>query len=106
MRSAVFGAAFNIQSANIRSATNHIIQATGSQICKNLQRRLWDLQPKGVHEWEIMCANIHDELMCPAKPEHKPRITEIVNECINDHKDIIPMIAIDWSNTLKTWADK
>lgn len=106
VRSAVFGSAFQIQAANIRSACNHQIQATGSQICKNLQRRLWDLQPIGIHPWKIQVFNCHDEVMAPCLPELKPQVTKIVQECLNYYKPLIPMIAIDWSNDLKDWSDK
>lgn len=105
-RSALFGAAFGIQGANVRAATNHVIQSTGAQICKNMQRRLWDLQPSGCHEFVLMPLNIHDEIMLPCKPEYVPHVTQIVNKTVESYKDLVPLIAIDWSNDLNTWANK
>jgi DNA polymerase I-like protein with 3'-5' exonuclease and polymerase domains len=105
-RSALFGAAFAIQGANVRAATNHVIQSTGAQICKNLQRRLWDLQPAGCDEFVLMPLNIHDEVMLPCKPEYIPHVTKVVNDTVEDYKELVPLIAIDWSNDLNTWADK
>jgi DNA polymerase I-like protein with 3'-5' exonuclease and polymerase domains len=105
-RSALFAAAFSIQSANVRAAMNHVIQSTGAQICKTLQRRLWELQPVGCHEFVIMLLNIHDEIMAPANPAYIPYIQKIVDDLINHFKELIPLIAIDWSNDLVTWADK
>lgn len=106
VRSALFGAAFQIQSANIRSATNHEIQSTGAGICKRVQRLIWDLQPSGVHSWVVRVLNIHDELMVPCKKETKIIVEAVVRKAVESYKALIPMISIDWSNELKTWADK
>ena len=106
VRSALFGAAFQIQAANIRSACNHEIQSTGSGICKKLQRNIWDLQPSGVHDWVVRTLNCHDEIMCPCKPEMKPIIKAVVDKTVESFKGIVPMISIDWGDALKTWADK
>ncbi|MDE1971032.1 MAG: hypothetical protein KGI50_05675 [Patescibacteria group bacterium] len=106
VRSAVFGAAFGIQSANVRSGTNHVIQSTGSSICKRTQRKLLELQPKGIHEWKVRCMNIHDELMVATKKDYLDPIEKSVRETVESFRPIIPMISIDWSKTLKSWADK
>jgi len=105
-RSALFGAAFAIQGANVRAATNHVIQSTGAELCKNLQRRLWDVQPSGCHQFILMPLNIHDEIMLPCLPEYVPQVTMIVNGAVEEYKELVPLVAIDWSNDLNTWADK
>ena len=66
--SALYGAAFQMQAANMRAAANHEIQSPGAEITKSVQRRLWDLQPAGVHPLMLAPLNIHDELMVVAKP--------------------------------------
>lgn len=106
VRSALFGAAFGIQGCNVRAATNHVIQSTGAQITKNLQRRLWELQPCGVHEFNLIPLNIHDEVHAPCKPEIAPAITAVVNECVEFYKPIVPLLSMAWGEKLNSWADK
>ena len=55
-----------MQAANMRSAANHEIQSPGAEITKAVQRKLWDLQPAGIHELRIGIMNVHDELMVVA----------------------------------------
>ncbi len=106
VRSAVFGAAFSIQSADVRSATNHEIQATGAGICKRTQRKILDLQPKGAHPWKVRCLNIHDEIMCASKPEMKQTIEDVVREEVKRFRPLVPMISIDWQQNLANWSEK
>ena len=49
--SALYGAAFQMQAANMRAAANHEIQSPGAEITKSVQRTIWDLQPAGVNDW-------------------------------------------------------
>jgi len=105
-RSALFGAAFALQSANVRAATNHEIQSTGAEITKRLQHNLWEIQPSGCHEFQIMLLNVHDEVMAPVKPKHLDRVSEIVHDTVESYRELIPLIGIDWSNDLESWADK
>ena len=71
-----------------------------------MQRRFWDLQPSGCEEFVLMPLNIHDEIMLPCKPEYVPHVTQIVNKTVESYKELVPLIAIDWSNDLNTWANK
>jgi hypothetical protein len=106
-RSALFGAAFSIQSSTKRAAANHVIQSTGAVICKRVQRRIWDeLQPEGANEWVIQPMNIHDEIMAAVKPEVIDTMTKIVYDTVEGFRSIVPLIAIDWSNNINSWADK
>ena len=103
-RSALFACAFNQQAANMRAAGNHIIQSAGASITKMLQVKLWELQPPGIHPWVIQPLNVHDEIMAPTtKPE---AARDIVDNFINDMKERVPLIAIDWKDNLTSWADK
>ena len=106
LRSALFGAAFQIQGQNLRSAGNHEIQCTGAQITKRIQCSVWEMQPSGIHEFVVLPSNIHDEIMCPTKDGEEDRLEAIVRAAVDSFKPIVPMISIDWSNNLKTWADK
>lgn len=105
-RSACFAAAFAIQGANLRAANNHVIQSTGAEITKHVQIKVCELQPRGIHEWVVLPCNFHDELMVVCKPFIVEKLNAKVKEEVENYKPIIPLIAIDWSNNLATWADK
>lgn len=104
--SALFGAAFQIQAAVMRAAANHRIQSTGATLTKDLQRRIWELQPVGVHEWHVQPFNCHDEIMCPSKHEIKPKVTKIVRDFVEETKILIPLIKIDWAEEMNNWSEK
>lgn len=106
VQSALYAAAFAIQGANLRAAANHEIQSTGAGITKELQRRIWDLQPSGVHLWQVMPLNIHDEIMVPCRLELIDKIANLVDKTVESFKPIVPLLGIDWNKTLKTWAGK
>lgn len=106
LRSALFAAAFAVQAANMRAAGNHVIQSSGGQMCKMLQERIWTLQPVGIHLWHVQPLNVHDELMCPALPEVIPEITRIKDNFIVEYKKHVPLLEIEWSENLTSWADK
>lgn len=106
LRSAIFACSFAIQSLNMRAAMNHRIQSTGATITKELQCKMWEIQPAGVHPWQLTPFNIHDEIMCPALPVHKPRLKQIVQDFVKSKKPLIPLIKMDFSTSMQTWADK
>lgn len=106
LRSAIFGAAFGIQSSNIRAAKNHRIQSTGASATKKVQRRIWDLQPHGVHEWLVQPMNIHDEIMCPCVPEIVESVKETVATVIEELRPTIPLVGMKWMVGLSSWAGK
>lgn len=104
--SALFGAACNVAASNVRAAGNHEIQGTGAGITKSLQRQIWDLQPAGEHEFVVMPMNVHDEIMCPAKPEYIERVAEVVKRVVEGYRSVVPLLNIEWYRYLPTWADK
>ena len=104
--SALLAAAFNIQAAVMRAAANHVIQSTGAELCKMLQVRLWNLQPHGKHKWRIQPMNIHDEIMTPCLPSLIPEMIQIIKEFIMEYSKLVPLLAIDWSERMNTWAEK
>lgn len=106
VRSAVFAAAFQIQSHSMRAAKNHEIQSTGAKETKALQVRMWSLQPVGIHKWVIQPFNVHDEIMAPVQPKYKPQLQQIVTDFVQEKKSLIPLLKIDFSTELNSWADK
>ena len=105
--SACYAAAFNLQASNMRAAVNHYIQGIAAHICKQLQNRLWELQPEGICPYQVAPFNVHDEIECPVANESlAQRTTEIANEIAQEFKPIIPLIALDWKTHMKSWADK
>jgi len=105
-KSALYGAAFAIQGAIMRAAGNHRIQSTGAEITKRLQAKCWDIQPCGVHPWRVMPANFHDELMAPVVPSESKCLQNIVGTFVEEHREYVPLLGIDWKVKLDNWADK
>ncbi len=105
-RSALFGAAFSIQSSSMRAAANHQIQSSGANITKMVQRKIWDYQPHGISDWRVICFNVHDEVMAVVKPEHSQNVKNIVNAAVESVRPQVPLIKMDWQTGLRSWADK
>ena len=107
LRSALFGAAFQVQASNMRAAGNHVIQSAGAQVTKMLQVKLWNLQPSGINRWHIQPLNIHDEIMAPVLLELFNKVTNIVSNFMKWLVKKVPLAEIDWSKKpLKNWAEK
>lgn len=106
VQSALFGAAFGIQSACMRAACNHRIQSTGAQITKHLQRRIWNLQPYGISEWVVQVYNGHDEIMATHHPDLAEMIAQTVKATITGFQTKIPLLKMEWKSNLSTWAEK
>jgi hypothetical protein len=104
--SALYGAAFQIQAANIRAGNNHLIQSPGAIITKDLQRRIWDLQPAGIGEWIVAPINIHDEVLTVTHPDHADEVADIVVEVVESYRDRVPLIGIKWVKRMNNWAGK
>jgi hypothetical protein len=106
-RTALLGAAFGMQAAVMRAAANHQIQSSGAQMTKEVQRRLWNLQPQGVGAWVVQPMNVHDEIMCPVNSINTANATErIVKAFVEEYKQYVPLLRLDWEKDLKSWADK
>jgi DNA polymerase I-like protein with 3'-5' exonuclease and polymerase domains len=95
-----------MQAANMRAAANHEIQSPGAEITKSVQRRIWDLQPAGVHEWRVGVMNIHDELMCVTHPDYVGQVTTVVTEAVEAFRPKVPLIGLDWNEEMMNWAEK
>jgi DNA polymerase I-like protein with 3'-5' exonuclease and polymerase domains len=105
-RSALFAAAFQIQGNASRAAGNHLIQSSGATITKALQNKIWGLQPSGINDWVVSILNVHDELKITSKSKVIPKIKSIVTQFITEYKKKVPLLEIDWSDKLESWADK
>jgi len=103
-QSALYAAAFNIQAKCLRAAANHQIQSKGATITKELQCRLWDLQPIGMSPWIVQPMNIHDQVLCPIAPESVDKATELVESFIEEYKDVVPLLGMDWKTHMDSWA--
>lgn len=106
VQSALYAAAFAIQAANMRAAANHEIQSSGAQATKRVQRRVWDLQPAGVSPWKVQPMNIHDEILCPTAPDMLDTVQQTVYETVESFRPKVPLIAMEWKNGMKSWAEK
>lgn len=102
IQSAVYAAAFALQAANMRAASNHPIQSTGAEITKAFQKRFWDEQPVGIHLARIRLFQIHDELLTV----HNKTINTpvIIVELIKRFQVHIPLLAIAWKTDWKSWG--
>lgn len=101
--SALYSAAFQLQAANMRAALNHVIQSTGAEICKRLQKNIWDKQPIGIHHWVVRPANFHDEVMTV---HGGIELKDTVNETIESFRNVVPLLSITWKDNLKNWGEK
>jgi hypothetical protein len=104
--SALYGAAFSMQGANMRAAANHEIQSVGAEITKHLQRRIWDLQPVGVNDWHVAPMNIHDEIMCVTRPDMVSSVAPVVREVVESYRPKVPLVGMDWGEGLRNWGEK
>lgn len=104
--SALYGAAFSIQSANMRAAGNHKIQSPGAQITKNLQVRVWELQPHGVNDWRVAPMQVHDELEVVHQPSLTSRVTEKIAAGVKHYTPHVPLLSVDWNEGVASWAGK
>lgn len=105
-QSALYAAAFGIQASVTRAAGNHVIQSSGAQITKKVQRAVWGIQPPGIGMWLVQPMNIHDELMCPTHPTVVDKVDTVVNSTIESFRAEVPLIKMKWDTNLNSWADK
>ena len=105
IRSALLGAIYSTQHRLVRVAGNHEIQSPGAEITKLLQAKLWELQPPGIHPWEIRTLNIHDELMVVHDPTLGKEIELVVENFVQEMKATIPLLSMEWKTNLKNWEE-
>jgi DNA polymerase I-like protein with 3'-5' exonuclease and polymerase domains len=106
VRSALYGAAFSIQNANIRAAGNHEIQSTGALICKKVERAIWNLQPTGIGPFVVAPMQIHDEIQCVCAEPVVDAVTEVVGKSIAEQREaLVPLLGMAWSTHAANWAE-
>jgi hypothetical protein len=103
-RSALYAAAFGIQSYMVRAALNHRIQASGAKVCKVVQAAIWALQPAGFGKWIVQPFNVHDELPCPTLAGHEQEVADAVHVAVESFRDKVPLIRLDWESHLDSWS--
>ena len=106
VQSALYGAAFQVQSSVMRASSNHVIQSGGATITKRVQRKIWDVQKPGKNVWQVQPMQVHDEIQCPCKLEVVEEVKIIVNQTVEGFRDKVPLIKMDWQIGLNSWADK
>lgn len=107
VRSALFAAAFAIQAANMRAAGNHLIQSSGATLTKNLQRKIWELQPVGVQPWRVRPFNVHDEIQCVCdNMGTSEEVYKVVTNFVKENQNKVPLLEIEWSKKMASWAEK
>ena len=104
--SALYGAAFSLQQANMRAAAKHEIQSPGGQITKSVQRAIWDLQPVGVHELKVALLNVHDEVLCVTHPDYVSKVTAAARNTVESYRPKVPLIGLTWNESMDNWAEK
>ncbi len=105
-QSALFGAAFAIQGAIVRAAGNHLMQSTGAEICKSVQRKVWDIQPSGVSEFVVSTLNLHDEVHAVHQPDLADLVEKTIHAAVETYRDQVPLIEMDWVKGADSWASK
>lgn len=105
VQSALFGCAFQIQAGNMRAAANHEIQSSGAQITKAVQRKIWDVQPHGAHDWMVQPMNVHDAIYTPTHPSVVEKVRGVVHETVESFREKVPLIEFEYKK-MKDWGSK
>jgi hypothetical protein len=104
--SALYGAAGQVADAIVRAATNHEIQSPGAEITKAVQSTIWSIQPYGVNDWRVAPMNVHDEIMSVTHPDYVEEQERLVKAKVEEYREYIPLIKIEWNNDIPSWAQK
>lgn len=104
--SALYGGAFSVQNRVIRAALNHLIQSASRTITMGLHYRVWCIQPKGIHPFKLSLMSIHDELQVVSRPDVVDEVFEAAKGYLEEVESRVPLISLEWSSGLKSWADK
>ncbi len=105
VQSALYGAAFGVQGSASRAAINHEIQSTGAGITKDVEERIWRVQPIGCNSWVVRPMQVHDEIMAVVDPAATQQVANVVRNRVEELKDTVPLLKLDWSVGGKNWAD-
>lgn len=99
IRSALLGAALAIQQAVARQMGNAAVQASGANINKILQARVWS-------RFRCPLMQIHDELVFARHPHFDLEgVHEEARKLEGEHRERVPHLFFDLQTT-RTWSDK
>ncbi len=104
--SALYAGAFNLQSKVMRIASNFPIQSPGGEMIKELQYEIINkFQPRGIHEYNLIILNIHDEIELGHRRELSDSLEELVNNFVERYKKYVPLFKMDWRKNKKNWGE-
>lgn len=104
VKSALYGAIFSLQGKVFRAATNHLIQSTGRTCTLRVQKRIWDeLQPVGIHPFNVKLMSIHDEVITTCHRDDALRVQQAVAASVAETCETIPLLSLDWATDVKSW---
>jgi DNA polymerase I-like protein with 3'-5' exonuclease and polymerase domains len=89
----------------MRAASNHVIQSTGAQITKAVQRQVWEIQPAGIHKWAVQPCNVHDEILCVMDPALGDKVKETVDASVDSFRSKISLLKMEWKD-MRNWGEK
>ena len=69
-----------------------------------MQRRIYDLQPSGIHPWVVRTANTHDELAAVGQPSVGPAVEGKVHETVKHYQQWVPLLGMGWKR-INDWGD-
>lgn len=101
--SALFGAAFSLQGKIQRAALNHLIQSAGRTCTLRVQKRIWDIQPPGIHGFRVKLMSVHDEVITVSRPEYAKPIEQAVALEMKDLCKTVPLLSLDWATDVGSW---
>ncbi len=105
VKSAIFAGAFGLQNSIIRAAGNHEIQSPGGQMTKELEDKIWELQPTGIHIWHVKPFNVHDELQVSVLEHLREDLVKIKDDYVEYRKSVVPLIKMDWKDNCSSWKE-
>ncbi|MHA1790256.1 MAG: DNA polymerase [Candidatus Helarchaeota archaeon] len=104
--SALFAAAFSIQSQIMKIASNFVIQSPGAEMIKELEYNIINkFQPRGINEYNIMTFNAHDELQIPHKIGLEDLIEKEVRNFEKEYRKKVPLFEMEWKKRKSNWAE-
>ena len=102
--SALFGAVFSLQGKILRAALNHLIQSAGRTVTLRVQKRIWDeVQPIGIHRFQLKIMSVHDEIATTSPPRHVDTITAAVADEMAKLCETVPLLSLDWATHVGSW---
>lgn len=106
VQSALYGACYSIQNQIIRASNNHVIQSTGRELTVGMQAHIWQLQPQGIHPFELTLMSIHDELAVVSSSGLVEEVKVCVQNKVEEQREHVPLTCIEWFTNNKSWAEK